>query len=119
MPDDGVRKYDHVSPVFKELECQRVENQCFYDMCILVFKILDSQLPDWLFNMFTLREITCTNTRQWNNLFVPRTNKATGTKMLSVGGPLLWNEIPSEIRDTRSIFSFKNKLKKYLLCKQN
>jgi len=115
----GLRKYDHVSPAFKELEWLRIENQCFYDMCIFVFKILNNQFPEFLFDVLTVREVRGMMTRQSNDLYVPRTNTVTGAKMLTVRGPQIWNEIPRDIRNTGSLYSFKNKLKKYLFYKQS
>jgi len=87
-------------------------------MCILVYKILNHHLPDWLFDISTVNEIRGTNTRQTNDLFVTRTNTLTGTKMLMVRGPLVWNTIPSQVKNTGSLPVFKERLKKYLLHKQ-
>lgn len=38
-------------------------------MGILIFKILNSRLPDWLFNIFTVNELRGTSARQGNDLF--------------------------------------------------
>jgi len=37
----GLKKYDHVSPAFNQLEWLRVDNRYSYDMCILVYKNLN------------------------------------------------------------------------------
>jgi len=57
----GLKKYDHVSPAFNQLEWLRVDNKYSYDMCILVYKILHHHLPDWLFDISTVRDQHKTN----------------------------------------------------------
>ena len=38
-----------------------------------------------------------------------------GAKLLKVAGPILWNSLPTHIRNTKSVFSFKFHLKKFLI----
>ena len=38
-----------------------------------------------------------------------------GAKLIKVAGPILWNSLPSRIRDSVSINTFKYYLKKYLI----
>ena len=38
-----------------------------------------------------------------------------GGKQLQVVGPLVWNSLPSDIRDSKSLVSFKYHMKKYLI----
>ena len=46
-----------------------------------------------------------------NLMFTPLFNlKTYGARSFSVAAPTLWNALPSEIRNSSSVFSFKNKL---------
>ena len=38
-----------------------------------------------------------------------------GGKMLKVAGPLMWNSLPEEIRNSQSVFTLKKNLKKHLI----
>nr|BDT62741.1 MAG: hypothetical protein [Metapenaeus ensis nimavirus] len=111
----GLRKYDHVSPAIKHLQWLTIDNKCTYDMCILVYKILNGICPNWLLHLPTVCEVRETRTRQSNNLFVKKCNTLAGSKMTTVQGPALWNMIPLNIRNTGSLSNFKKLLKAYLL----
>lgn len=38
-----------------------------------------------------------------------------GAKMLKVAGPLLWNGLPEDIRNSQSVYTLKKNLKKHLI----
>ena len=48
------------------------------------------------------------------DLDVPRTRLKFGERAFSVAAPLVWNRLPSDIRDISSTPLFKKKLKTYL-----
>ena len=68
-----IGKYDHITPVLKKLEFLRVEHKVLNDICILVYKILKHQLPEWLFDLSTVNELRGTATRQSDDFFILRT----------------------------------------------
>ena len=94
-----------------------MDSKYFYDMCILMFKILNGLLPDWLISLPSIAQVREESicTRQRNNLFIPRTFTETGAKAFNVRGPAAWNTLPMIIRNANSILSFKHNLKRYLL----
>merc|ERR1711911_530821 len=79
----GIRKFDHVSPIIKELEWLRIENKIKFDICVMVFSIVYRRLPGWLFSLPKVSEMqNQRTTRQSNNLFVPRTTTDIGKRKL-------------------------------------
>ena len=77
--------------------------------------------PEYITSMFTRQdEIYSHQTRSEGegNLFVPGRNINKGQEGLSYAGTKLWNEIPLDIKRVQSIDTFKGKLKKYLLSRQ-
>ena len=94
-----------------------MENKYFYDICTLVFKIVNNQLPNWLFSLPTVEEMRAdgVNTRNRESLYVPRIRTNIGARALNVKGPKMWNTLPSDIRSCQTISSFKSKLSKYIL----
>ena len=56
------------------------------------------------------------NNSSTNNLYIPfgRTTNY-GLKSIKINGPKIWNNIPAEIRNIKSLFQFKMTLKKHLL----
>jgi len=62
-----------------------------------------------------MHEMTGTVTRQRDNLYIPKVNTNAGTKMITVRGPQVRNQIPAEIRNTASFSKFNDRLKKFML----
>ena len=82
---------------------------------MMVFKITRGELPNWLFSLPTVGEVRGSReSRQSNNLFIPRTHTDMGAKAFNVIGPRIFNNMPFEIRDCQSHNCFKLKLKEYL-----
>ena len=113
----GVRKYDHVTPIYEKLKWLRMDMKYIYDICILVFKICNKSFPEWLFNFPTLGQVRgeIVNTRRNNTLFTPRTRTDFGARAINVVGPTIWNQLPIDIRNCQIVSSFKDYLTKFLL----
>ncbi len=76
----GVRMYDYISPVFRELEWLRTKQKCLFDVDVTAFKVLRGFYSDWFLSFKCRRAITNGKTRQSQQLCVPRTNTHTGDK---------------------------------------
>ena len=111
----GARKYDHVTPIIKELKWLKIENKIVFDICIFTYKVCHNMLPDWLFSFPVNHYINTRTTRQSSNLYVARRKTDIGTRAISVKGPKLFNAIPSAVQKQPTLIRFKDKLKKYLL----
>ena len=59
-----------------------------------------------------------TRSNTQHNLFVPRVRTNVGKSSLRYQGPVVWNEVPNNLK-TKSINGFKFHFKKYLLSKYN
>ena len=53
-----------------------------------------------------------------NVLFVPRIKTKKGEGSFSVAAPKLWNHLPSEIRTSKTVYSFRKKLKTFYFNSQ-
>ena len=112
-----VRKYEHISPFLEELGWLKIKDKYKYDVCCLMFKIVRNYLPTWLYGFETINSATGVTTRQADNLVVRRAHTDIGSRELGIRGPHFWNDLSSAIRDAVSLPSFKNKLRNYLLNK--
>ena len=115
IADGTARKYDHITPYLNKLGWLRVKDKYEYEVCCLVFKIARKFLPGWLYNFVSVNSVTGLSTREANDLFCRRALTDIGSREMSIRGPRLWNSLPTPLRDTSSILSFKNNLKKILL----
>ena len=60
----GARKYDHVTPIIKELEWLTVKDKYYLEKCTTVYKSMNGLYPDWYLNLSTVRDNTTTTTRK-------------------------------------------------------
>ena len=88
-----------------------------YDVCVFMFKVIRKIFPDWLYHFESVDSRPGMTTRQAKNIIVRRANTDIGAREMSTRGPQLWNNILSTLRDAASLMSFRNKMKKYLLYK--
>ena len=92
---------------------QRVQ----YFRCIFVFKCINNLSSEFLKDIFKpVSEMHDRHTRSSsnNNLAIPKCHTEYYKHALCYSGSVLWNELPVEIRQRRSVHSFKIMLKQYL-----
>ena len=111
----GARKYDHVTPILKDLNWIGIENKISFDICIFMYKVMNNMLPGWLYRFPLVSDTQIRPTRQSNHLAIKRTNTDLGKRAISIRGPKEWNDIPFNIRNSSSIQVFKKKLKRHIL----
>ena len=115
----GLRKYDHVSPAYKELGWVRIKQKHLMDVSIAMHKVVSGMCPAWLHSFPTVHTNTNSVTRQQRYLAVPRTKTDTGAKAFLVNGPKLWNSLPREVINTNSLSAFKSRLTRHILRDSN
>ena len=116
-------KSDSSKEALKQLHwlpiCQRID---FKDCC-LVFKCLKGTAPSYLKDLIKVRSYarsTCAATSDDIELVVPFVRKSIfAERGFSVRGPKLWNSLPSNVKSSDNIFSFKRQLKTHLFTTCN
>ncbi len=120
VPVGGASKIDHATPILNKLEWLSIRQKVIYKHFLTPFKIMNNQLPSCLF-CFPLfcfpqaRNVNSINTRQQNQLHIPKTKTGTGSRSITVRGPQLWNNLPSTDKECNSLHALKAKLKNFLL----
>ena len=106
------RKFDHVTPLLRELNWLPVKEQLFYRDSVLTFKCQNDLAPQYLTSKFTKRSnIHTRNTRTRNSLQIPLYRTAIGQRTFSYRGAYIWNNLHNELRQSASLASFKRTLK--------
>ncbi len=77
----GASKFDHATPILNKLQWLPIRQKVIYEQCLTSFKIMNSQLPSWLFCFPQVRNVDSTNTRQQHLLHIPRTKADTGSRI--------------------------------------
>ena len=110
------KKYDHITPVLKELHWLPVRKIIEFKILLLAYKCLHGTAPSYLREM--LKEYVPPRTLRStskNLLCELRTNMKTyGDRSFSACAPKLWNQLPNNIRAAGSVAIFKRQLKTHL-----
>ena len=93
----------------------KLDRQRLVNKSIMMYKIVNNMVPEYLSSHFFLRSDTLTyNLRDSDGTLAipqPRTNYCK--RRLSYSGVVLWNSLPLNIRQSLSLNEFKSKLKNY------
>ena len=113
------KKYDHITPVLRELHWLPVKYRSHFKVLLLTYKCIHNMAPQYLSELLTVHNPSRTlRSSQDISLVPPKlTNIKTkfyGNRAFSLAAPQLWNSLPSEVRSSRSCDIFKRKLKTYL-----
>ena len=108
--------YTSSKGLFLRLKWLPFKQRVQYFRCLFVYKCINNISSDFYSDVFKpVSEIHQINTRSSsnNNLAVPKCHTEYYTHALCCSGSILWNKLPVEIRQKRSIESFKKMLKQY------
>ena len=84
----GTRKFDHVTPILKQLQCQKFKTRSEVHLC---------------------------NTRNRDRLHIPLCRRAAGQRAFTFRGQKLWNSLPDEFQSITIFDVFKVKIKQHFL----
>ena len=107
---------DHVSPLLQSLHWLPVRARVTYKVLVLTYQAIHGLAPEYLQQLVTVYEPN-RNLRSQHELrlVVPRYKTVTyGGKSFKAAAALLWNLIPTELRNSPSLNSFKHCLKTHL-----
>ena len=116
------RKYDHITPLLRDLHWLRVPERVKFKLCVLMHHCLTGVAPRYLTELAVpVPGVPSTARRRLHSvlsadLVMPFTRRSTiGDRSFTVAGPRAWNSLPSDIRTSTSSFNtFKKHLKSYL-----
>lgn len=111
------KKSDAATPFLNKLNWLKVQSTIIYNINMFMYKVINGLFPTWLIKVSNVSDIHTRDTRQNNNIYLPRKNTQVGCKSVDYEGPLQWNKLPEQIRNETNIKSFKNNLKSLLLRK--
>ena len=111
------RKFDHITPILKQLCWMPVKDHLFYRDALFTFKCMNGMAPPTnLCSRFIKKgTISGRSTRNENKLDIPRYKTATGQRSFLYRAVTIWNNLPRDIKLSSSMSIFKRKLKNHLL----
>lgn len=114
----GGHKYDHVTPILRELHWLRIGPRIEYKCTLITWKTVHGLAPDYLKDLISFREDRSHRSRDKKLMFVPRTKLVTGgDRSFSKYAPVLWNALPDSMKFNDDLNSFKSQLKTLLFAR--
>ena len=110
----GLKKFDHISQAIKSLSWLPVNDRIYLNDAVMMYKCINKLVPDYLFEKFTLcSQIHTRNTRQRDQLNIPRCRLTTGQRSFTYHGAKLWNNLRDNVKSSDSVKVFRKKLSTY------
>ena len=110
------RKFDHITPVLASLHWLPINARADFKVLLLTYKILHGLAPLYLEDLVTpYIPPRALRSQQTNLLVIPRTKtKSWGNRAFSYRAPLLWNKLPTAVKEADSVEMFKSRIKTHL-----
>ena len=80
----------------------------------LMYNCVYKLAPNYLCNMFTLRTLSFDLRDASQKLYLPKPRTDHLKRSFSYSGASLWNDLPEDIRNTKSLRNFKTRIDKWL-----
>ena len=95
----NVRKYDHISPVLRNLRWLPVNTQLYCRDATLTFKCMTDQAPEYLKSTHITRgSVSGRITRNFQRLNIPLFKTATGQKTFYYKSVSIWNKLDPSLK---------------------
>ena len=111
----GTRKFEHITPVLKDLKWLPVEDQLVYRDILMIFKCLKgmaSTFPDQFSQHNSIHKYV---TRGRNELNIPSFSTSSGQRSFKHRSVNMCNSLDRNLKSIGNFSSFKKHLKLYLL----
>ena len=90
----GARKYEHMTPMSKELHCLPIAKQLEVRDILMAFKCIKGLAPPSLCNKFSTRsQVHTRNTRTKDKLHIPSFRSATGQRSFSFSSGMTFQKV--------------------------
>ena len=115
----GRSKYDHATPMLRELHWLPIKARIEYKLALTCFKSKSGNYPSYISDLL----VPYTPTRSLrssssNNFSIPRIHlKGFGERAFTFSGPSVWNALPQELKSCSTLGDFKKQMKTHLFRK--
>ena len=113
------KKFDHVTPLLRDLHWLPVRARCIYKIAVLTYKFFEGSLPKYLSDLLTVKH-NQRILRSSSQKLLTRPKcllKNFGERSFYFNAPKIWNDLPASVRNAPSIETFKKHLKTHLFIK--
>ena len=109
-------KRDHATPMLADLHWLPVKYRIKYKLAVFGYRYFECTLPSYLHDLLQKsipsRQLRSTNERRFKQ---PKRNLVSyGERAFSFQVPMVWNNLPRELKNAKSLESFRKQLKTHL-----
>ncbi|KAI5652169.1 hypothetical protein NE865_00507 [Phthorimaea operculella] len=118
----GLRKFDHVTEFRQRLRWLPIRQRRDLHTLSLLFNVLfNPAAPQYLRERFVYHNVTDSRLRSCGDLSLhtPACRTKTFSQSFTIGAARLWNKIPTDVRKSSNIITFKLNLRKLWGVDQN
>ena len=105
-------KQSPTEPLFDKLRIFSFEKQRILNIAKFMWKVANNETPNTITSLFSKRHRVYGDNNY--KYYIPTINTDLMKRNIIYQGPVIWNTIPSEIKNKKNIFSFKNAFRKHL-----
>ena len=109
----NTRKFDRITPSLQLLSWVRLKERRTIHSLSLLFRIMHTSTPNYLLSRFQF--LTTLRNRHQALLSIPHHRTSLYSSSYTVEIPRLWNSLPNDVRDCRTLSQFKIKLENFVL----
>ena len=113
----GTKKFDHITPLLKDLRQLPIRQQLYFHFAVIVFKCMTRCAPEYLSSTCKLvrrSTISTRNTRNSQLLNKPFFRTVSSQRTLQYRVTSLWNELQPALKLSPSVVEFKRLLRQKL-----
>ena len=100
-----------ISDMLEALQCMSIKERIEYNVCLLLFKVINGECPEYLTDKIKLaRNEQTVNTRNRENIPIVKCKTTEEQKMLFHNGIKMYNNLPKDVKNEKDKYSFKRKL---------
>ena len=108
-------KWSHATPLLNQLHWLPVHERIQYRILVQTFQTISSTLPQYISSLLQPQRTSYSlRSASAPTFVVPRSHKQAGFNSFQSLAPRLWNRLPSSLRNSKTLTSFKSNLKTYL-----
>ena len=110
--------HEHITPVLEHLHWLPAKFRIDFKILLMAFKALNGLAPEYLSELAIYKPTRTLRSGSQGLLVEPKTRLAKmGDRAFSNYAPRIWNQLPSHIKASLSVQTFKRNLKTYLFQK--
>ena len=111
----GAKKFDHITPLLKDLRWLPIRQQLYFRFAVLAFKCMTRRAPEYLTSKLVRSSAVSTrNTRNSQLLNISLFRTASGQRTFQYRASSLWNELQPALKLSPSVTEFKRLLRQKL-----